>query len=107
MRAVGASPVRHPGRGEDGLLQLYRRLVQPRSAALRVGLPLADGIRSDEGDRHYGTVINIAIEHSTETRQLQLLSRDVPPKAAEPVGLFDKPSDTPTTGGRTCSLGIN
>ena len=51
-------------------VQLYRRLVQSRSAALRIGLPLADGIRSD-GSRHHGTVINKAIKHSTETGQLQ------------------------------------
>jgi integrase len=43
---------------------------------LRVGLPLAHGIRSDDGGRHHGTVINKAVKHSTETGQLQSTSKD-------------------------------
>jgi hypothetical protein len=45
---------------------------RPLFAMLRVGLPLANGIRSRDGGRHNGTVINVDIKHSTETGQLQL-----------------------------------
>lgn len=54
---IEAAPVCVSGGSQNGLLQLYRRLVQSCSAALRVGLPLADGLRSDHGDRHHRTVI--------------------------------------------------
>ena len=42
MRAAGATQVHVQDRGQDGLLQLHRRLVQPGAAALSPRLPLAN-----------------------------------------------------------------
>jgi hypothetical protein len=50
---------------KNGLLQLYRKLIQSRSAALRVGIPLADGIRSDDEGRHQAK----AKSHSTRSQR--------------------------------------
>jgi hypothetical protein len=38
--------------------------LQSRSAALRVGVPLAEGIRSHDGGHHHRTVINKTIKRS-------------------------------------------
>jgi transposase-like protein len=58
MRVAGSPPVRLPGRGAHGLLQLYRRLVQSRATALRTRLSLAYGIRSSYGEHHRTTITN-------------------------------------------------
>jgi len=44
MRTAGATQVHVQDRGQDGLLQLHRRLVQPDTAALGPRLPLANGL---------------------------------------------------------------
>jgi putative transposase len=44
MRTAGATQVHVQDRGQDGLLQLHRRLVQPGAAALSPRLPLANGL---------------------------------------------------------------
>ena len=44
MRAAGAPQVHVQNRGQDGLLQLHRRLVQPAAAALSPRLPLANDL---------------------------------------------------------------
>jgi len=68
---------RHPvevgvaGRGEDRLLHLYRRLVQPGATAFCPRLPLAHGLRTGDGGPTNGSVINQARQHSTKTGQLQ------------------------------------
>jgi len=51
MRAVGTPPVHIADRGQDGGLQLYRRLVQPRSPPFRHPLSIPNRLRdADEGD---------------------------------------------------------
>jgi len=42
--SCSAAPVRVASRGAQGLLQLHRRLVQPRPPAFQPGLPLAHGL---------------------------------------------------------------
>src|SRR6476619_7696233 len=49
---AGATQVHVQDRGQDGLLQLHRRLVQPGAAALSPRLPLANGLGSSDGGGH-------------------------------------------------------
>jgi transposase InsO family protein len=70
MRVAGSSPVRIPGRGAHGLLQLHRRLLQPGKAAFRPRLSIAHGLRSCSRERHRRTVITQAYQHSTKAGQL-------------------------------------
>src|SRR5712671_5332777 len=71
MRVARTSPLCVAGRGEDRLLHLYRRLVQPGATAFCPRLPLAHGLRTGDGGPTNGSVINQARQHSTKTGQLQ------------------------------------
>src|ERR1700738_4112986 len=71
VRVAGTSPLCVASRGEDGLLQLHRRLVQPGAAAFRPRLPLAHSLRTCDGGPTNGSVVNQARQHSTKPGQLQ------------------------------------
>src|SRR3954470_22340234 len=74
MRVAGTPSLCLAGRGENRLLQLHRRLVQPGAAPFRPRLPLAHGLRTCDRRPTNWSVINQARQHSTKTGQLHTLA---------------------------------
>src|SRR5437764_12756557 len=95
-RAAQPPPVRIPGRGQDGLLQLHRGLVQSGAVAFGPGIPLTDNLRSRHAGRHDQDV------------DCKLTNR--PPNRVNPTTIFGARSSRPSrwpacsaSGRRRCS----
>src|SRR5579872_4496965 len=69
MRTAGAPAVHFAGRGQDGGLQLHRRLVQPRTPPFRHRLSLTHRLRGKHAQRRRN---DLSDKPSTEPGQLQL-----------------------------------